>query len=227
MQWDHLPGTSKLGNISTDLRGRSREEILEEIAKCELVCANCHAIRTFQRAGWGGWTGTTMAETNQDKPDPALVGVYGVSENFLFRRCAMCGLLKPQSDFHNSRTGQFSYCRECRRAYDRRYYHERGKTARQGRKRARATRARAWMAGLKEGLPCTDCGDVFPVWVMHWDHIPGYEKLGCISEMVGNRSRAITIAELKKCELVCANCHVLRTISRARRTQRGRASGSS
>jgi hypothetical protein len=55
LQWDHLPGASKLGNISTDFRGRSREKVLEEIAKCELVCANCHAIRTFQRAGWGAW----------------------------------------------------------------------------------------------------------------------------------------------------------------------------
>jgi len=52
---------------------------------------------------------------------------------------------------------------------------------------------------------------------MHWDHLPGYEKLGCISEMVGNRSRSITIAELNKCELVCANCHVLRTTKRAGR----------
>ena len=56
MQWDHLPGALKLGNISTDVRGRSREEILDEIAKCELVCANCHAIRTFRRAGWGSWS---------------------------------------------------------------------------------------------------------------------------------------------------------------------------
>jgi len=72
------------------------------------------------------------------------------------------------------------------------------------------------MATLKGGMPCADCGQVFPVWVMHWDHLPGYEKLGCISEMVGSRSRAITIAELKKCELVCANCHVVRTITRAR-----------
>jgi hypothetical protein len=56
MQWDHLPGTPKLGDISQGLRGLSRDEILEEIAKCELVCANCHAIRTFHRAGWvDGW----------------------------------------------------------------------------------------------------------------------------------------------------------------------------
>jgi len=51
--WDHLPGFPKLGDISNGLNGHSRDEILDEIAKCELVCTNCHAIRTFQRAGWG------------------------------------------------------------------------------------------------------------------------------------------------------------------------------
>ncbi|HEY6203116.1 MAG TPA: hypothetical protein VI056_08730 [Candidatus Limnocylindria bacterium] len=51
MQWDHLPGTDKLGDVST-FKGRSRADVLAEIAKCQLVCANCHAIRTFERAGW-------------------------------------------------------------------------------------------------------------------------------------------------------------------------------
>jgi hypothetical protein len=71
------------------------------------------------------------------------------------------------------------------------------------------------MASVKEGVACTDCGQFFPVWVMHWDHLPGYEKVACISDMVRNRSRTTTLAELQKCELVCANCHVLRTVSRA------------
>jgi len=53
---------------------------------------------------------------------------------------------------------------------------------------------------------------------MHWDHLPEYQKLGSISEMVGNRPRTLVLEELKKCELVCANCHVLRTISRAGRS---------
>lgn len=51
MQWDHRPGTAKRGDVSS-LRGRSKDEILDEIAKCELVCANCHVLRTFKRAGW-------------------------------------------------------------------------------------------------------------------------------------------------------------------------------
>ena len=55
MQWDHLPGYEKLGDLSEDFWGRSREEILAEIAKCELVCTNCHTIRTFNRNRWGTW----------------------------------------------------------------------------------------------------------------------------------------------------------------------------
>lgn len=30
--------------------------ILHELTKCELVCANCHTIRTFRRNGWGTWS---------------------------------------------------------------------------------------------------------------------------------------------------------------------------
>lgn len=51
MQWDHLPGAEKRGDVSA-LRGLSKSQILAEIAKCELVCTNCHVLRTFTRAGW-------------------------------------------------------------------------------------------------------------------------------------------------------------------------------
>ena len=49
MQWDHVPGTVKLGEISAKIRRWSTKLIFEELAKCELVCANCHAIRTYAR----------------------------------------------------------------------------------------------------------------------------------------------------------------------------------
>jgi hypothetical protein len=74
------------------------------------------------------------------------------------------------------------------------------------------------MDSLKRGVPCADCGDTFPPHVMHWDHLPGYQKLDEIGSMVGSRRREAILAELKKCELVCANCHVMRTVMRARRT---------
>ena len=73
------------------------------------------------------------------------------------------------------------------------------------------------MASLKDGVPCSDCGEIFPVWVMHWEHLPEFEKTDDISIMVTSRTREAVLEELKKCELVCANCHVMRTVNRARR----------
>jgi len=48
MHWDHLPEYEKKFSISS-ARDKSKKEILKEIAKCELVCANCHAYRTWLR----------------------------------------------------------------------------------------------------------------------------------------------------------------------------------
>lgn len=47
MHWDHL--RDKEFNISSGMFRYSWERVLLEIAKCELVCANCHADRTYKR----------------------------------------------------------------------------------------------------------------------------------------------------------------------------------
>lgn len=141
--------------------------------------------------------------------------IWTIAEGSL-RRCAKCGHWKQQSDFHDSRTGQFSYCKECRNAYDRRYYAERGRAARLERGRARRRQAQSWLNSLKDGLPCTDCGQAFPAPIMHWDHLPGHQKIGAVSDLASSRTAALVLDELKKCELVCANCHSLRTARRAK-----------
>ncbi len=47
LDFDHVRGT-KIGSI-TSMR-RSLYKVLDEIEKCEVVCANCHRIRTAERA---------------------------------------------------------------------------------------------------------------------------------------------------------------------------------
>ncbi|CAB4179292.1 hypothetical protein UFOVP1033_74 [uncultured Caudovirales phage] len=49
LEFDHLPGTAKLFNIGEEVGNRSRETLWKEIAKCDVVCANCHVIRTSIR----------------------------------------------------------------------------------------------------------------------------------------------------------------------------------
>lgn len=141
-----------------------------------------------------------------------------MNEVAVLHRCSLCREWKPEADFHRSRRGEFTYCRDCRNAYDRAYYAARGKPARQARRRSAIDAAHVWMNSLKEGLPCTDCGETFPVFVMDWDHMPSFQKIDEISSMLGHRTRQAILEELTKCELVCANCHVLRTASRARGT---------
>ena len=50
MDFDHRDPSAKTMQVS-DLVGKSKSwsRIAEEIAKCDLVCANCHRIRSFER----------------------------------------------------------------------------------------------------------------------------------------------------------------------------------
>lgn len=61
--------------------------------------------------------------------------------------------------------------------------------------------------------PCLDCKGVFPPCVMDFDHRdPSQKKFAIASAPCsGTRSIASIIAEIKKCDLVCANCHRIRT----------------
>ena len=69
---------------------------------------------------------------------------------------------------------------------------------------------------MKTDKACTDCGGVFPPEAMQWDHLPGSIKLGEISAKIRQWSRRLIFEELAKCELVCANCHAIRTYKRLR-----------
>ena len=49
LDWDHVPGV-KVATISVMIvRLEPWETVLDEMAKCEVVCANCHRIRTRTR----------------------------------------------------------------------------------------------------------------------------------------------------------------------------------
>ena len=46
LDFNHIHG-EKLFNISQDTK-RKWQDILDEIAKCEVLCHNCHSIHTFE-----------------------------------------------------------------------------------------------------------------------------------------------------------------------------------
>lgn len=49
MQFDHRPGEGKLITPAALVNSGSWKKTVDEIMKCDVVCANCHAERTHQR----------------------------------------------------------------------------------------------------------------------------------------------------------------------------------
>lgn len=75
----------------------------------------------------------------------------------------------------------------------------------------KASELKAWLLKLKE-KPCADCGNSFPACCMDFDHRPDEKKSYCIGTMFAHHySRSLIERELNKCDLVCSNCHRIRT----------------
>lgn len=53
LEFDHLDNFEKIDGVATMARKATSIKTLEaEIAKCEVRCKNCHAIKTYERGGW-------------------------------------------------------------------------------------------------------------------------------------------------------------------------------
>jgi hypothetical protein len=96
------------------------------------------------------------------------------------------------------------------RPYNVRYY----ATHRQAELERVKKRQDATLAFLRDlrRVPCDDCRKMFQPHMMDFDHRDPGKKLFTIAG--GHAllmSRAGLIAEIEKCDIVCANCHALRT----------------
>ena len=49
--WDHIDPSTKSFGLG-DTRSQTFIKIAEEIAKCRLVCKNCHAVETHRQEHW-------------------------------------------------------------------------------------------------------------------------------------------------------------------------------
>ena len=81
----------------------------------------------------------------------------------------------------------------------------------QGKYKKARYRLRKAMTDKLKSVPCADCGGTFDPICMDFDHKPGVEKRDDVSGIICGRSDANVAAEIAKCEVVCANCHRLRT----------------
>lgn len=128
------------------------------------------------------------------------------------KECSKCGIFREHKML---KTGHPRFlCVVCHREYEREYYRKRIRDEEEfGRVNTRRVRTEANLQKIHQlkSQPCTDCGCTFPPVSMDFDHISN--KIKGISYMVTCSWESIQ-REIEKCELVCANCHRVRTWNR-------------
>lgn len=70
LEFDHRPDEDKKFHISDRMATGTLEELMAEIAKCDIVCANCHRVRTVIKNQFGqslGETRTRMKQVYKDR----------------------------------------------------------------------------------------------------------------------------------------------------------------
>ena len=142
------------------------------------------------------------------------------------KTCPRCGKHLPLSAFGVRRNGKPQHwCRECHCLYQREYY-ERHKEYYEELTRKRIERNRNLIRQAK-AVPCADCRQRYPHYVMDFDHRPGEGKEFPLANIAGQSriSWKRIQAEIAKCDVVCANCHRIRTYERRKRKQSTITSG--
>ena len=130
------------------------------------------------------------------------------------KKCSACAIVLPFSKFRRlikSPDGHSGRCSDCAKAYCRSHYRN-NRDDYLARVMADKEARRQEVRRAKD-RPCADCGGRFHFSAMDFDHLPGQTKLLSIGSGLATGNRKLR-AEMAKCEVVCANCHRVRTWTR-------------
>ena len=134
------------------------------------------------------------------------------------KKCIDCCRSKSFDNFNKRRNGYQSRCRECDNAKNRKWYQENKVKALKRAKRNNTRYAkenRKWICEYLLCHPCVDCGETNII-VLQFDHHED-NKFANVGNLICRNqvSQEKLHQEVMKCEVVCANRHILRTAQRA------------
>ena len=127
------------------------------------------------------------------------------------KRCALCYIEKPLDDFARKAKWHQPYCRICQKGYRKRHYLKN--------RQKYIDKAVRWKdqervkVNIIKNKPCIDCGICYPPYVMQFDHTSN-NKSFTIGSKVGRLGAKTITKEIEKCDIICANCHCIRTHNR-------------
>ncbi len=126
------------------------------------------------------------------------------------KQCPKCSKILPLNEFSKKGTrpsqSHCHKCKACQRIYSKEHYR-----LNRTRHLAKHYRYHAtvvdFVQNYKTNNPCLDCKQFFHFSAMDFDHVVGTKSFN----LSACRSMPQVKNEMQKCELVCANCHRLRT----------------
>ena len=134
--------------------------------------------------------------------------------------CTTCRIEKDNLEFNKNKAkkdGLNTICRDCSNKRSKLYYsdnREHHKAVIQKRNKKIRGSVRGKILEILNSNPCKDCG-ISDIRVLEFDHLPQYEKFKDISTLMRHGYSWQKIKEeIDKCDIVCANCHKIRTYNR-------------
>jgi len=124
------------------------------------------------------------------------------------KKCSHCKEYKELAEFHKNKSkkdGHQHACKECRKIYIRKNYLE-NKQAYIDRSEKTKIKNRELVWNIKLNSKCIKCGEDHPS-VLDFHHRNKEEKKFTISQSYMNHGKLKILEEIKKCDVLCANCH--------------------
>lgn len=149
-------------------------------------------------------TGNPFKQTRSMLPNYDMIGSMNK------KVCGKCKLEKAASEFSLKNGSPQWQCKDCHRQYRKEHYKGKRSEYVERASKNRILYRNQYYEWLKE-KSCVDCG-TSDIRVLELDHLS--DKSYSIASRVGRVTLETLMKEIKKCEVVCCNCHRIRTVTR-------------
>lgn len=219
LDFDHRDPSTKRSEVARLASRKPWPQVLAEIQKCDVRCANCHRRKTAKQLGWAKLMRSATEFANLIE-QPLLVRLedayVATGADLRMRVCCTCGVAKPMSEFavkNRERGTRATKCRSCQAAYSREHYRRNRpdyleRTAKQ--RKFNREECRQQVFNYLTAHACVDCGEGDPI-VLEFDHRDPSKKRASISKLISHVTWAALQREIAQCDVRCANCHRRRT----------------